>query len=305
MIYFKKVSLLSALFLFSSQISLAQAVSVSNSQQVKLYSPAIKDTFSISITVPENYASSNKSYPVIYVTDPFFVYGSTVESARAHAYDGRMPETIIVGLGYTGPQKFRRIMQLRTRDYTPEDRFVLPSGVEPQWAKEMSLGNAEEFRAFFRETLFSYMEDNFRVADDRTYVGWSGGGWFGHYIMFHEPELFDRYLLGSSGYWFDRDRAHEGNLYEYEERYAADHESLDVDLFLSVGDMEPNFMVDDMMKMIDQLKSRNYEGLNLDWHIFEEQKHYSVWPVAINMGLLVLFEDEQEAATGGLSEIKE
>lgn len=186
-----------------------------------------------------------------------------------------------------------------------EDRFVFPGGFEPQWAKEMDLGYAEEFRGFIRDVLFSYMEDNFRVADDRTYIGWSGGGWFGHYMLFHEPGLFQRYLLGSSGYWFEREREYEGNLFEYEERYAAEHDSLDVDLFLSVGDGEPSYMVSEMMQMIQQLKSRNYHGLTLDWHVFKDQKHYAVWPLAINRGLLELFENDNSEATGGLRKIDE
>lgn len=290
-------------FLSFNDAEAQDAVTIPHSKNIKLYSSAIQDTFSISIAVPESYPSGTKKYPVLYVTDPFFVYGSTVESARAHVYDGRMPETIIVGIGYTGPQKFRRIMQLRTRDYTPTDRFILPNGVEPEWAKEMELGNAQEFLRFIRDNLFTYMEENYRVTDDRTYIGHSGGGWYGQYILFNEPELFNRYLISSAGYWFEADRKFEGNLFEYEENYAADNDSLDVDLFLSVGDSEAHFMIGGMARMVQQLKARNYRGLRLSSHIFSDQTHYSVWPVAVNKGLLMLFKNQEAQVKGGLNKI--
>lgn len=302
-----KLSLISLVlpFLFFSNLVAQNAVTIPHSKSIKLYSPAIQDTFAISIAFPEQYDSSDKSYPVIYVTDPFFVYGSTVESARMHVYDGRMPEAIIVGIGYPGPQKFRRIMQLRTREYTILDRFVFPSGFTPQWAKEMDLGNAQEFLSFMEDNLFPYITENYRVSDERTYIGWSGGGWYGHYVLFHQPNTFDNYLLGSSAYWYERDREYEGNLFEYEEQYAAENDTLDVKIFLSVGDLESHYMTGGMLRMAQTLESRNYHGLQIDWKIFDDYDHYSVWPVAVNKGLLRLFENRENQATGGLDKIEE
>ncbi|MCX2745610.1 alpha/beta hydrolase-fold protein [Mangrovivirga sp. M17] len=292
------------LFIFILNIAEAQSeVGIPNSKSIKLYSPAVKDSFSISIAFPENYSSDNKDYPVIYLTDPFFIFGSTVESARALAYDGKMPEAIIVGIGYTGPQKFRRIMQLRTRDYTPQDRFVLPNGVEPKWAKEMEMGKAKEFLQFIRNELFTYLHDNYRVTDHRTYIGFSGGAYFGHYILFHEPGLFNQYLLSSPGYWYEAERKFEGNLFEYEEKYAANNDSLNARIFISVGENESHYMVGGMVKMVQILKSRNYEGLQVHSHIFSDQSHYSVFPVAVNNGLRILFNNYDAQATGGLNEI--
>ncbi len=69
----------------------------------------------ISIALPERYDENNQ-YPVVFMADPRFAFGSAVESARAHAIGGTIPSVILVGIGYPGDQGLGRIMQIRSRD---------------------------------------------------------------------------------------------------------------------------------------------------------------------------------------------
>jgi predicted alpha/beta superfamily hydrolase len=250
------------------------------------YSTSVKDTFSITVALPEGYADTGKKYPVVFVTDPRFGFGTAVESARALAIEGTISPVIMVGIGYPGSQDFGRIMQLRSRDFSTVSDPQVPGGWDA-WAEDIEWGGADAFIQFIEGELIPYIEKNFSVSDDRTYMGWSGGGHLGAYILFTKPELFRRYLLVSAPFeWF-----HKGIAFDYEAAYAAQHDDLNAQVFFSVGTEETESTVNANIKMVDILEKREYEGLQLFFHEFEDKKHYAVWPLAINEGLQVLFQE--------------
>ena len=243
------------------------------------YSEAVEDTFLISIALPERY-DKDKEYPVVYLTDPRFGFGTAVESARAHVIDGTIPPVIIVGIGYPGDQGYGRIMQIRSRDFSTVSDPEVPGGW-PAWADQIEWGGADAFLEFNKNELIPYIEQNYNTTSDRTYMGWSGGGHFGSYILFTEPDLFNRYLFVSAPFeWF-----HNGIAFDYEEKYANNNDSLDAKVLLIVGSKESESTVEANERMANILKNRNYKGLELTSQVFDDKKHYSVWPVAINYGL--------------------
>jgi predicted alpha/beta superfamily hydrolase len=251
----------------------------------KLYSTAVNDTFLVSVALPEGYDRSQEKYPVVFVTDPRFAFGTAVESARAHAIDGTIPPVVLVGIGYPGEQGFGRIMQLRSRDFSTVSDPEVPGGW-PAWANEIEWGGADAFLKFIENSLIPAIEENFRVTDDRTYMGWSGGGHFGSYILFNKPSIFKRYLIVSAPFeWF-----HNGIAFDYEEAYAAKHDSLPAHVFMAVGTGDSESTIQSTKRMANILKSRGYKGFTLDTQVFQDKKHYSVWPIAINNGIQRLFQ---------------
>lgn len=273
-----------------SNVVLAQVnktpAAIPDTEVIEMFSEAITDTFQISVALPAGYENSDKKYPVVYITDPFFTFGSAVESARANRIGGLMPDVILVGIGYTGKQEFNRIMLLRTRAFTTKPVFKWSSGEEPEWAKGELMGKAPDFLAFIKENIIPHLEENYRVTNDRTFVGHSGGGFFGAYVLFNEPNIFNRYLLSSPSLWGE-DRS----TFDNEQAYATKHDSLNVRLYLSVGEEEIHDMVGEMREFVDILRSREYHGLKMHTHIFNDENHFSVWPVAVSRGLRVLFEE--------------
>lgn len=254
----------------------------------KLYSEAVKDTFMISIALPENY-DKTQEYPVIFITDARFAFGTAVEASRAHAIDGTIPPVILVGIGYPGNQEFGRIMQLRSRDFSTVSDPQVPGGW-PAWADEIDWGGADAFLEFIKEDLIPFIEQNYKANKDRTYMGWSGGGQFGAYVLFNNPDLFKRYLLVSAPFdWF-----HNGIAFEYEEEYANNQDSLNADVLLAIGTEESTSTIESNKRMTNILKDRGYKGLNISVKVFEDKKHYSVWPTAIIYGLQHLFKDESD-----------
>lgn len=245
----------------------------------KFYSEAVKDTFLISVALPENY-DSTKEYPIVYLTDPRFGFGTAVEASRALAIEETIPPIILVGIGYPGDQGFGRIMQLRSRDYSTVSDPQVPGGW-PAWADEIDWGGADAFLEFIKVELIPEIEQKYRTTGDRTYMGWSGGGHFGIYTLFNDPELFDNYLLVSAPLeWF-----HNSIAFDYEEKYATSHDSLPAQVLFMVGTEESHSTIESNKRMARILKDREHEGLDVSINVVQDKNHYGVWPISINHGL--------------------
>lgn len=264
-------------------VAAAQETPIPWTEVHTLDSEAVGDSFVISFALPEGYAERTEDYPVVYVTDPRFVFGSAVESARNHAIDGRMPSVILVGVGYPGPQTHDSIMVVRSRDFSitsdPNTQGF------PGWAERVEWGGADQFLDFLQTELIPFVDANYRTTEDQTYVGHSGGGLFGTYVLLRAPEAFDRYLISSPSVWYD-DEA----ILGVEEQYAKEYAHLPARVFLSVGGEEGESMLRGMDELTERL--RRYQGLDLTTHIFPEQMHYGVWTEAANLGLRLLFQEE-------------
>lgn len=254
---------------------------------IKLYSEAVKDTFLISVALPENY-DKKMEYPVVYLTDPRFAFGTAVDASRALTIEGAIPPVILVGIGYPGDQGFGRIMQLRSRDYSEIADPQVPGGW-PAWADEIDWGGAHAFLEFIEKKLIPYMQQNYKTTGERTYMGWSGGGHFGLYTLFNHTNLFQNYLLVSTPFeWF-----HNGIAFEYEEEYANRKDFLNAKVLFAVGTEESESTFEANKRMAKILQNRGHEGLDVSLKIVEDKNHYAVWPIAINYGLELLLNKEK------------
>ena len=95
---------------------------------------------------------------------------------------GKMQEAIIVGISYS---KGSRGPASRVRDYTHSEDL--------SW--KFPTGQAAEHTQFIEKVVFSYIEENYRVNEQRTFVGNSLGGLLGAHILFTNPHLFNNYIL--------------------------------------------------------------------------------------------------------------
>jgi predicted alpha/beta superfamily hydrolase len=122
----------------------------------------------------------------------------------------------------------------------------------------------------------------------------SYGGLFGLYVLFHHPDTFNRYVIGSPAIHHDN-----RVTLTYESNYAANHDDLPVRVFMSVGEreevddplIESSFQfVTNMKTLAKTLRERSYPGLRLTTHVFEDETHGSVIPATFSRGLRVVFE---------------
>jgi predicted alpha/beta superfamily hydrolase len=226
--------------------------------------------YTIYLYMPAGYGSSAAGDPVIYVLDGDTMFDDVSAIAENKYLAGKMPETIVAGIGYGSGKN------MRGRDYTP------PSSYHPAG----QVGRVGYFFGFLESELIPWMEAQYRVRSDapgRTFIGHSYGGLAGAYGMFHKPSLFGRYLLCSpSLFWGDR------ICFGYEADYAQAYASLPVKLFISSGSQEA--VTDEyILELTARLISRNYALFSMEQTFIKGASHNSAVKQGLRLGLDYLF----------------
>lgn len=258
-----------------------------------LHSDAIGQDFEIHISFPVDYFINDTSiYPVLYCTDANrnFDLVSNIVNILNFPTKG-IPRILVVGIGYpiTGLEDWGA---WRTRDLTPtndpehdkswQHTLMRMSGREDI---VVSSGGAPQFLAFIRDEVIPFVEANYRASKtDRALMGYSLGGLFTLYALFHAPETFQRYFAGSPSLWWGN-----GVLFRDEQNFAEAHTDLPVKLFLSAGALEDEEMIADVKRMETLLRSRNYPNLDLQSQVFEDETHPSAYPAATSRALRVIY----------------
>lgn len=159
-------------------------VTLSHSEQLSLHSSEIGQQFDLLVRLPDDYATSGKSYPVLYVLDgwhfPLFAF-----LANNNIYSKRMPAVIMVNVSY--PAGVNPVVP-RVREFTPT--FMAER-------KEKS-GGAPAFLRFLADEIIPLVDRTYRTdRADRALLGHSLGGLFALYTFTQRPELFHRIVAAS------------------------------------------------------------------------------------------------------------
>jgi predicted alpha/beta superfamily hydrolase len=255
-------------------------VSIPNTQVRYIQSSIVGNEYRISIALPSDYSSSDTTYPVLYVTDANanFVVATQILWGLQAVHE--VPQVLIVGIGYRTDSLAHL---LRSRDLTPTP-FTFRN-------QKFGSGGGPLFLKFMREELKPFIRKNYRVSSEAAFAGYSYGALFGLYTLFHAPETFQRYFIGSPSLWYDS-----LITFKYEKQYASTHTDLPAKIFMSVGSLEEAIplahMVTNMKKFADTLQSRHYPNLHLTTHVFEEEKHSTGGPAAFSRGMRVIYQKE-------------
>ncbi len=262
-------------------------VTIPRTEVRMLSSSNVDQEYQIYVALPFSYADSDEIYPVLYVLDANALFGMVTETVRLLQLGGQFPELLTVGIGYP-VNRYIETLALRTRDTTPtEDNESLQEFLKSVQIplESHGTGGAPDFLRFIREELMPFIHSNYRInPDDQTIAGGSAGGRFALYTLFHYPNTFNRYIVGSPAIEWD-----ESVTFEYEASYAADNSDLPAQVFMSVGAAESDFMITNMEQMAKALRDRNYPSLELTTHVFEDETHLSVWPATFSRGLRAVF----------------
>jgi predicted alpha/beta superfamily hydrolase len=250
-----------------------------------LHAKDLQRDYDVQVSLPPSYKTSNKRYPVLFVTDAPYAF-PVVRAIAKRVGDGGdgLEEFILVGLGYG---KGDTPSYSRRRDYTPTESSDsnLKSDMPGRAVKH---GEAEGYRRFIAADVFPLIAKNYRADMSRkTFVGHSYGSLLGLHVLFAEPSMFDQYVLGSPSMWFGK-----RVMFEREKAFAATHKDLKAKLYFGVGGLETrkpgedHDMVADMKQLERVLKSRRYPGLRTESHVFNGEDHLTVAPRIITGGLM-------------------
>ena len=242
--------------------------------QVKIFhSQIIDDDFYLYISLPDDYDQSDKKYPVLYLLDGDVTFGMATSIARYLQFGNKIPELIIVGIGYGTLKKSEGNM--KSRDYT----------ISPKRGRS-GTGGAPKFRDFLKEELIPYIENTYRtIPDERTISGYSLGSLFAIYSLFTEPDLFNNYIIGSPHLSWDEYR-----IFTVQEEAFEKMDDIEAKVFISVGseeDEEKYFNpIDEMVTLIDE---KGYDNLKMETKVFDGGTHLICPPEALAYGLVSVF----------------
>jgi predicted alpha/beta superfamily hydrolase len=262
-------------------------------ETLSMHSEILQQELELYIKLPWSYGRGNRVYPVLFALDAnraFHLYSTMSLIYETPETSG--DEIIIVGIGYKLDEQ--RIMGLaqwaawRTRDFTPNQS----TDTEEFWKTKLSAlvggdfrdvqsGRAAQFLKSLREEIIPFAETNYRISSDgRGLAGYSYGGLFTLYALFHAPELFTRYFAGSP--------TMREQLFEYEEQYASTNSDLAAKVFMTEGELESD-LHDPIQRMANRLRSRGYPGLDLQTHVFAGEGHSSAYAASVSKALRVLY----------------
>lgn len=252
---------------------------------------ALHRDYQLFIGLPRGYAESTRRYPVVFVTDAAYAFPLIRSIARRIRNGGEdMEDFILVGLSFA---KGETPEYSRRRDYTPTVNGD-KEAVSDMLSAPPVYGEAEGYRKFIADEVFPLIAKHYRADMTRAvYAGHSFGGLFGLHVLFTEPSMFEKYIIGSPSLWFDRRVA-----FATERSYARAHADLRAKVFMAVASYETlNFsstnprynktvdMVRDLQALEHVLESRRYRSLDLHTTIIDDEDHLTVFPAVITRGL--------------------
>lgn len=259
--------------------------SISGIEQHDLTSKINGLPYRLTVALPFSYSAGDTThYPVLYMLDgdPNLPLAALIQWNMT--YDHEVPNMILVGIGYQAPN-FMGTVAYRALDYTPVRDDRADSEMTANHHRQMVSGGAPVFLRVMQEEIIPFIEQRYRVSNDRGLAGHSFGGLFAAYVLLNRPELFQRYLISSPSLdWGGEEIGREEARY-----HAAGHRDLPARVFLSAGGAEPDEMVPDVKKLATVLRERGYPHLMLTERIFEDETHLSVIPFAMSRGIRVLY----------------
>jgi hypothetical protein len=147
-------------------------------------------------------------------------------------------------------------------------------------------GGAHHFLQFIHNALMPWIEAEYRVdAGDRTLMGFSWAGEFALYALFHQPRLFQRYVVVSPDLPYGN-----GFILNAEQKYAEHHDNLPICLYLAYGEPEINdYERPFLERFLDALKGRSYADFTLTYEVIPKYTHCAVVAPAFRAGLVTVF----------------
>lgn len=241
----------------------APPVVLENTQHLRIAAAKIGRSYDVFVSLPEDYATSGRTYPVLYVLDGWhFPLMAFIQ--ENNLYSKRMPPVIIANIGQSPAAE---AMALRARDFSPTPISRVPGS-----------GGAAAFLDFLEHELIPLIDRTYRTNPaDRGLLGHSMGGLFGLYALAERPALFQRIVAASPAPLEWDDRA----LFKIAAEKLKVLPSA-VRLDISTGDEPYSPAVFAFVALLDKLKPA---GLDYRFTHFPGENHNSVRLVSFPHGL--------------------
>jgi uncharacterized protein len=258
----------------ANELKPATSFELPNTHKVAIKSPS-GIYYELVISLPANYQSSHKHYPILYYTDAQWDAPLLNSIYLDLVFDRAVPEFVMVGITYSG--KKSNYTALRTRDLTPtkDENFMRDSG------------GGEAFLNFIKESIIPQVEGKYRIdTNQRAIAGWSFGGLFALYAMYSEPELFKRCIAVSPSIHWDNEY-----ISQLDNKLFHSNRIFSARLFISYGQNEAPAFVASVSKFQNKIKNRKDSKLQLMNYNVENMAHAGAKASSYAQGLVWVWGD--------------
>jgi hypothetical protein len=161
-----------------------------------------------------------------------------------------------VGIGYD-MQSWEEWLERRETDFKIPEVKDAPTD-----------SHADQFLAALKQEIIPFVEANYPIdPGERSLYGFSSGGFFVLYALFHEPDLFRRYISGSA----DMEIACP-YMIAHDQQLLSRKKPDPIDLYMSLGELEESSL-QPFHQLADTIRSKQYPGLRLTTEIFPNETH--------------------------------
>lgn len=217
-------------------------------------SERLNDSVKLVISLPDNYATSDEKYPVVYILDGKWFFSQGVSSQIHFSRFKMTPNLIIIGIENTVRQR---------RWYTRA---------------------AKEFNLFLAEELIPAINKKFRTTQERLLFGWEISGGFVIESLGSTPDLFSAYLAASPGPIDKTFMEHYQYRYDALNRMVNSNNDIKSFLFFTTGtsDYPAQYGVDNLVKLLEE---NQLEGFHWTYKKLNEETHPTTAFKTIHKGI--------------------
>ena len=247
--------------------------------------------FELFISFPKSYTTKDTiTYPVLYVLDGGFSFRTLQGAHNFLSIDGTIENVIIVGInsntnGPTGRSYDYTISSDTIANRSMDEYYGLPKG-------SFKTGGAEKFLKSIKTEIIPFVDKNYKTNNDRGISGHSLGGLFTSYCLINSDGYFTRFGIHSPILSWNKEELLNQAFKKNENSYDSEIEwnIPPTKVFVSVGKLEGLGMIPAMTKLRTYLEDWNSDKIDLEWYVFENEKHFSVISANLSRTLSVLYE---------------
>lgn len=246
----KQFYLIFLVFLLSYK-NLAQNITTSNHvHTIVVPAPQLQTDKKIWIYLPENYLTSNKKFPVLYMHDAQNLFDKKSAYAGEWNVDEKLDslhaQLIVIGIEHGNEKRIAELTPYKNQKYGG--------------------GNADKYLEFIVNTLKPKIDSTYQTKsnlENTLIMGSSLGGLVSHYAILKYPNIFGKAAIFSPSFWFSK------QIYSDTEKI----KNMKTKIYLLCGDNEGDVMVQDMLKMEVLLQSKIKRKNQMTSKVVKAGKH--------------------------------
>jgi len=113
------------------------------------------------------------------------------------------------------------------------------------------------------------------------------GGLFTTYCLLNSDGYFTRFGINSPSLWWNKEELIDQAVLKFTQNKSWKIPPTKV--FMSVGQLEDKDMVPSMVKFCSYLQDANYDNIDLNWNVFENETHGSVLSLSLRQTIKELY----------------